>query len=98
MASEDIKVQDNRFFVERAGVKQNVEVSVSDVDSVTFTRGGEAEGQSDGALVLHTKNGDVFVRVADNDAGKVLALVNGALEKKDAKKEKAPVKEEVPAK
>lgn len=97
MASEDIKVQDGRFVVERAGNKQNVEVSVSDVDSVTFTRGGEAEGQSDGALVLHTKkHGDVFIRVADHEAGKALALVNGAIEKKDAKK--APAKEEAPAK
>lgn len=93
MASEDIKVQDGRFVVERAGNKPNVELPVSDVDSVSFTRGGEANGASDGALVLHSKkHGDTVIRVADDEAGKALKIVYGALdssEKKAAPKDAA---------
>jgi len=90
MASEDIKVQNGRLVVERAGNKQNVDVPVSDVDSVSFHRGGEVNGASDGSLVLHTKNGDVVIRVADDEAGKALKVVYGALESPKETKKAAP--------
>lgn len=78
MATEDIRIEDGRIVVERAGTKPNVDVAASDVDSVSFVRGGEAQGESIGALVLHTKDGDVVIRVADDDAGEALKLVRDA--------------------
>lgn len=91
MATEDIKVEDGRIVVERVGNKSNVDVPVSDVDTVSFTRGGEANGASDGALVLSTKkHGDVVIRVADHEAGDVLKKLYAALEKP---KEKAAPKD-----
>lgn len=74
MATEDIRIEDGRILVDRAGTKPNVDVATSDVDSVTFTRSG-GDGQADGALVLHTDNGDVVIRVANDDAGKALTLL-----------------------
>lgn len=81
MATEDIRIEDGRIKVERAGNKENVDVAVSDVDSFAFTRGGEAQGQSDGALVLYTKDGYVVIRVADDEAGEVLQRVYDAMPK-----------------
>lgn len=78
MTTEDIRIEDGRILVERAGNKPNVDVAASDVDSVSFVRGGEAEGHSVGALVLHTKDGDVVIRVADDEAGEALKLVRDA--------------------
>jgi len=77
MATEDIRIEDGRILVDRFGTKTNVDVAASDVDSVTFVRSG-GDGQADGALVLHTENGDVVIRVANDDAGEALALVRDA--------------------
>lgn len=89
MPTEDIKIQDGKIVVDRIDpYKNNVDVALSDVDSVSFVRGGEADGQSDGSLILHTKkDGDVVIRVADDDAGKVLTKVYGSLNKKEEEKE-----------
>jgi|SRR6185295_10432348 len=90
MASETIKIENGTLTVERVGRnKSNLEVSLSDVESVSFERGGESEGQSDGTLVLFTKNGDRHtVRVADNEVGKYLKAYYDAKEK-PVTKEKA---------
>lgn len=80
MATEDIRVDDGRIKIDRFGTKTNVDVAASDVDSVTFVRSGDPTG--DGSLVLHTKDGDVVIRVANDDAGKALALVKDAGTKK----------------
>lgn len=92
MATEDIRVEDGRILVERAGTKPNVDVAVSDVDSVTFVRSG-GDGQADGSLILHSDKGDVVIRVANEDAGKALKLVNDA-----SKKESAPVEKKAATK
>lgn len=76
MATEDIRIEDGRIKVDRFGTKRNVDVAASDVDSVTFVRSGDPTG--DGSLVLHTKDGDVVIRVANDDAGKALASVRDA--------------------
>jgi hypothetical protein len=76
MATEEIRVEDDRIKVDRIGTKTNVDVAVSDVDSVTFVRSGDPT--ADGSLILHTDNGDVVIRVANDDAGKVLKLVRDA--------------------
>jgi hypothetical protein len=81
MSTEDIKVKDGRITVERIGEKQNVDVAVSDVDSVTYARGWAL---GPGALILHTDDGDVVIRVDHEDAGDALALVNGAIKKESA--------------
>ncbi len=90
MATETVKVEDGKLVVERFGPgKSNLEVSLSDVDSVSFERGGEGEGQSDGTLTLFTKDGDYFpIRVADDEAGKVLKLINNSEDKPTAKSSK----------
>jgi hypothetical protein len=75
MATEDIKVKDGRIQVERLGDKENVDVAASDVDSVTFTR---SVWNGPGALILHTEEGDVVIRVENDDADEALALVNEA--------------------
>lgn len=84
MASEAIKVNDGTLLVERTGPgKSNLEVSLSDVDSVSFERGGEEEGNSDGTLSLFTKKGEVHtVRVADSEVGKYLKQIYAAKEEK----------------
>lgn len=90
MATETVKVKDGKLVVERTGLfTPTLEVSLSDVDSVAFERGGEGEGQSDGTLTLFTKNGDYFpIRVADNEAGKVLKLIYDAEDKPVTKSSK----------
>lgn len=75
MATEDIKVKDGRIQVERLGDKENVDVAASDVDSVTFTR---SVWNGPGALILHTEEGDVVIRVENDDADEALALVTEA--------------------
>lgn len=100
MATEDIKIEGGHLKVERFGTKQNVDVALSDVDSVTYVRSGDPT--ADGSLILHLKNGyntdpsgesaavivkDVVIRVANDDAGDVLALLNTP--KTPAKEEKA---------
>lgn len=102
MATEDIKVEGGHLLVERQGRKQNVDVALSNVDSVSFVRSGDPT--ADGSIILHLKNGidldesgegaavplkDVVIRVANDDAGDVLALVNSAKNppKAEAKKE-----------
>lgn len=85
MASEDVRIENGHVKVDRVGVnKSNVDIALSEVESFDFHRGGEADGQSDGALVLHTKNGGIVIRVADHDAGKVLKLLNSPKEEKKA--------------
>jgi hypothetical protein len=88
MATEAVKVNGGKLSVERIDSKQSFEVSLSDVDSVSFERGGEGEGQSDGTLVLFTKDGERYtVRVADNEAGKYLkAVYDGANDSKAKQK------------
>lgn len=89
MASETIKVENGNIVVERTGInKSNLEVSVSDVESVSFERGGEGNGQSNGTLTLFTKDGEFPIRVADHEAGKYLKLIYDA-QKPAAKKETA---------
>jgi len=90
MATENLKIEDGKLVADRSGVnKSNLEVSLSDVESVSFERGGEGEGQSDGSLVLFTKDGNRHVvRVADHEAGKYLKAVYDAKESKPAAKEK----------
>jgi hypothetical protein len=84
MATETIKVEDGKVLVERTGPnKSNLEVSLSDVESVSFERGGEGEGQSDGTLSLFTKDGQHFpIRVADDEAGKYLKKIYDAQDSK----------------
>jgi hypothetical protein len=86
MASEKIKVDNGNLVVDRSGVnKSTLEIPLSDVDSVSFERGGEGEGQSDGTLVLNTKDGDRYtVRVADDEVGKYLKQIYSATEEKPA--------------
>lgn len=90
MASENLKLENGQLLVERVGpLKSTLEISLSDVDSVSFERGGEGEGQSDGALVLFTKDGNRHVvRVADNEAGKYLKAVYDAKDSKPVAKAK----------
>lgn len=95
MATEDIQVLDGHIVVERPGQKENVDVAVSDVDSVTFTGSG-TDGSKPGALVLHTKdNGDVVIRVDDEDAADVItevyALLKPAPKAQTAPADKTPV-------
>jgi len=78
MATEDIKVRDGRITVERIEGKENVDVAVSDVDSVTFARSSFG---GPGALVLETAKGNVVIHVENDDAGKALSLVRSALKK-----------------
>ncbi len=75
MATEDIRIEDGRILVERAEHKVDVDVAVSDVELVTFTRG---VGGGAGALLLHTVNGDVLIRVDNEDAGKALTALRTA--------------------
>jgi len=90
MASENLKIADGNLVVNREGVnKSNLEVSLSDVESVSFERGGEGEGQSDGTLVLFTKDGNRHtVRVADHEAGKYLKAIYESQNSKTTAKEK----------
>lgn len=81
MATEDIKVNNGRITVERIGDKENVDVAASDVDSVTFTR---SVWEGPGALVLHTKEGDVVIRVENDDADDALEIVRGVVKKETA--------------
>jgi hypothetical protein len=89
MASEDIRIEDGRIKVERVDTKEDVDVAVSDVDSVTFIRSGGIDPAHDGALVLGTANGNVVIRVANDDAGKVLKAVYDA---QSPKEKAAPAK------
>ena len=91
MATEPIKIENGTLTVTRVGRnKSDLEVSLSDVESVSFERGGEGENQSDGTLVLFTKSGDRHtVRVADNEVGKYLKAVYDAKDSKPTAKEKA---------
>lgn len=89
MSTEDIKVEAGHIKVERAGNKPNVDVPVSNVENVSFTRG---VWDGPGTLVLHTKNGEIPIRVENDDAGQALKLVTGAL-KKEEKKQEAPKEE-----
>jgi hypothetical protein len=87
MASETVKIQDGVLVAERNGPgKSNLEVSLSDVDSFSFERGGESEGQSDGTLTIFTKDGDRYpVRIADNEVGKLLKQLYAKDDKPAAK-------------
>lgn len=96
MATEDIRIEEDHIRVDRFGTKQNVDVAVSDVDSVTFVR-SSGDGQGDGALVLHTDDGDVVIRVQNEDAGDALKLVYGALNANSAPVEKAQPAAKKPA-
>jgi hypothetical protein len=87
MATEDIRFNDGRITVDRAGNKENVDVAVSDVESVTFARSAGNDPQGDGSLVLHTGDGDVVIRVANDDAGKVLASLGKAQDTKKPTKD-----------
>jgi hypothetical protein len=95
MATEKIKVDGNKLVVERTGPgKSDLELSLSDVDSVSFERGGEGENQSDGTLTLFTKNGESYpVRVSDNEVGKYLEPIYAALD--TGKSSKKPVQKVV---
>lgn len=77
MATESIKVENGTLIVKRSGVfTPDLEVSLSDVDSVSFERGGEGDGQSDGTLTVFTKDGSYHpIRVADNEVGKYLKMI-----------------------
>jgi hypothetical protein len=101
MATEDIRFEDGHLVVERFGTKQNVDVALSDVDSISFVR--SADIFAEGALILHLKKGivldesgegasvvqkDVVIRVANDDAGDVLSAIKGASVKKTAPAEK----------
>jgi hypothetical protein len=90
MATETIKVENGSLLVNRnAPGKSNLEVSLSDVEEISFERGGEANGASDGTLVLITKDKDRHtVRIADDEVGKYLKQIYEA--QKPAPK--APVK------
>ena len=80
MATETIKVENGKILVERSGPnKSDLEVSLSDVESGSFERGGEGEGQSDGTLSLFTKDGSHYpIRVADDEVGKYLKKIYDA--------------------
>jgi hypothetical protein len=69
MATEDVRVENGRIKVDRVETKESIDVAVSDVESVSYTRG--AMGYT-GALVLHTEDCDYIIRVETADAGKVL--------------------------
>jgi hypothetical protein len=69
MATEDVRIEGGHVKVDRVEGKQGVDVALSDVESVSYTRG--APGGT-GALVLHTKDGDHLIRVESEDAGDVL--------------------------
>lgn len=56
-------------------------MAASDVDSVTFTRSVWA---GPGALVLHTNQGDVVIRVENDDADDALEVVRGVVKKETA--------------
>lgn len=83
MTTEDIQIQDGRIVVERVEYKANVDVAVSDVDSISFTASG-TDGSKPGALVLHTKDGDQVIRVDDEDAGEVLTAFYAVINKGDS--------------
>ena len=73
MATEDIRIEDGHVKVDRVEYKSNVDVALSDVESVSYTRG--ARGGT-GALVLNLKNGgNELIRVEAEDAGRVLELL-----------------------
>lgn len=75
MASETIKIENGTLKVERIAGKESLEVSLSDVDTVSFERSGEANG--DGTLVICTKDGERHaVRVADNEVSKYLKAIS----------------------
>lgn len=90
MATETIKVENGTLIVERSGLyTPTLEVSLSDIDSVSFERGGEGENQSDGTLTLFTKDGDYFpIRVADDEAGEALKLIYDSKDKPVTKSSK----------
>jgi hypothetical protein len=94
MASENIKVENGRFLVERDGRnKTSLDLALSDVDSYSFERGGEGENESDGTLTLFTKDKEYYtVRVADNEVGKYLKQIHAAQEKPATKEKAAPAK------
>lgn len=90
MGTETIKVEDGKILVERQGPgKSDLEVSLSDVESVSFERGGEGDNQSDGTISLFTKDGSHYpIRVADNEAGKYLKKIYDAEDSKPVAKPK----------
>jgi hypothetical protein len=75
MATEDIRIEDGKITVERIEGKANVDVALSDVELVTFTRG---VGGGTGALLLHTDKGDILIRVENDDAPKLLTDIREA--------------------
>lgn len=90
MATETVKVENGNLIVTRSAPgKDDLEVSLSDVESVSFERGGEGEGQSDGTLILFTKDNRYTVRIADNEAGKYLKLIYDGAENSKAKQKPA---------
>lgn len=96
MATEDVRVEKGRIKVDRAEWKTNLDVAVSDVESVSYTRG--AMGGT-GALVLHTKDGqDHLIRVETEDAGDVLRKVAPKSKRDSDNLAPGPVAEESPAK
>lgn len=93
MATEDIVIEDGRIKVDRFGTKTNVDVPVSDVESLTFIRSGDPT--ADGSLIVHIKKGivldesgegaapvqhDVVIRVSNDDAGEVLASIRESID------------------
>ena len=78
MATEIIKIDNGSLVVHRDKTYDDTsfELSLSDVDSISFERGGEANGASDGTLVLFTKTGERYtVRIADDEVGKYLKQI-----------------------
>lgn len=75
MATEDIRIENGRVLVERIEGKENIDVELSKVDVVTFTRG---VGGGDGALVFSTEDGESLIRVANDDAPEVLERIYAA--------------------
>jgi hypothetical protein len=75
MATEDIRIENGRVIVERIEGKDNIDVALSDVELVTFTRG---VGGGTGALLLHTENGDHLIRVENDDAPEALTTIRNA--------------------
>jgi hypothetical protein len=98
MATETIKIDNGNVVVERQGInKSDLEISLSDVESVSFERGGEGEGQSDGTLVLFTKDGNRHpIRVADNEVGQYLKKIYDAQDSKPVAKPKQKVSDGEP--
>ena len=96
MATEDVRIEKGHVKVDRVEGKQGIDVALSDVKSVSYTRG--AMGGT-GALVLHTKDEDYLIRVETEDASKILKMVQPKTKATSTSDDQAPgpVAEETPA-